>query len=80
MRIVREAPGEHTLYIEPELPLEVRDDPEEATLLNAIAITRKIEAWIEADPEQWGWIHRRWKSQPTPDEAARKHIVEGAGA
>jgi KDO2-lipid IV(A) lauroyltransferase len=79
MRIVREKPGEHTVYIEPELPMEIRNDPDESTLVNAIVITRKIEGWIRANPEQWGWIHRRWKSQPTPDEAARKYAVEGVG-
>ncbi|MHC5108597.1 MAG: lysophospholipid acyltransferase family protein [Planctomycetota bacterium] len=35
--------------------------------------TRAIEAFVRADPEQYLWIHRRWKSQP-----GRKRKKKGA--
>lgn len=25
-------------------------------------VNRRIGAWVEADPEQWFWFHRRWRS------------------
>ena len=28
------------------------------------AMTREIEGWVRARPEQWLWMHRRWKTQP----------------
>lgn len=31
-------------------------------------ITKRLEARIENTPEQWFWIHRRWKSQPKVSE------------
>jgi KDO2-lipid IV(A) lauroyltransferase len=28
-------------------------------------LTRVIEGWIREYPDQWLWIHRRWKTQPS---------------
>jgi KDO2-lipid IV(A) lauroyltransferase len=36
-------------------------------------LTTEIESWVRARPEQWLWMHRRWKTQPRPAaEAARE--------
>jgi KDO2-lipid IV(A) lauroyltransferase len=31
-------------------------------------LTRQIEEWVRETPEQWLWMHRRWKTRP-PGEA-----------
>jgi KDO2-lipid IV(A) lauroyltransferase len=32
-------------------------------------LTRQIEEWVRETPEQWLWMHRRWKTRP-PEETA----------
>lgn len=49
-----------------EAPLELPDDETEATAL----MTRAIEAQVRRVPEQWVWMHRRWRRQPEPSGAA----------
>lgn len=46
-----------------ELPRPAGRDEAAVTQLTA-AFTRGIEAQIRAHPEQWVWMHERWKSPP----------------
>jgi KDO2-lipid IV(A) lauroyltransferase len=31
------------------------------TLALMIAVNAQLEGWIRARPEQWFWLHRRWR-------------------
>lgn len=33
--------------------------------------TRILDKWIRRHPEQWFWMHRRWKTQPPAEKAVR---------
>ncbi len=41
-----------------------RADPEEEIAVNTANFTRRIEQYIRRYPEQWLWVHRRWKTRP----------------
>ena len=62
-RIHRVAPSVHQVVIE---PLEVPDDPDadERSRRLTAAATAAIEAAIRAHPEEWVWMHERWRRQP----------------
>ncbi|HEV2178025.1 MAG TPA: lysophospholipid acyltransferase family protein [Candidatus Sulfopaludibacter sp.] len=41
-----------------------RENPEEEILANTANFTRLIEDYIRRYPDQWLWVHRRWKTRP----------------
>ena len=63
--IERLADGTHRGRIEPALALP--DDPTAATAL----MTARIEAQIRRVPEQWVWLHRRWRRAPESNSGSR---------
>ncbi len=38
-------------------------------------LTEVLERQIRAAPEQWLWLHRRWKLRPPPEEALRLELL-----
>jgi KDO2-lipid IV(A) lauroyltransferase len=60
--VVRQPDDSHTIVFEPQMPLEEGKDTDETIRLNIQRITNIIESYIRRYPQQWGWIHRRWKS------------------
>lgn len=60
----REPGGQHVLRFENELPPVEHADANEAILLNTRAYNRALERMIVRRPEQWWWVHRRWKPWP----------------
>jgi KDO2-lipid IV(A) lauroyltransferase len=57
----READGTHVLRFEEALPLSEDDDAEAAIRANARAYNAVLERLVLRHPEQWFWVHRRWK-------------------
>ncbi|MFZ5801463.1 MAG: lysophospholipid acyltransferase family protein [Candidatus Omnitrophota bacterium] len=64
MFIVREKDDTHRIIIEPALHIEEKDNNEATIRHNISRITKIIETYIRRYPQEWGWIHRRWKSRP----------------
>lgn len=54
----------YTLRFGPEVPIPHTGDAA-ADILEATArCTSEIETWVRRYPDQWLWIHRRWKTRP----------------
>ena len=62
--IVREPQDTHKIIFEPALNIVAGSNSEETVLINIHRLTDIIESYIRRYPAEWGWIHRRWKSQP----------------
>jgi len=56
--------GDHLVTLEPAVPLVRTGALERDVEANTARFTEVIERQIRAHPEQWFWVHRRWKSQP----------------
>ncbi len=39
-------------------------------------LTTIIEGWVRENPEQWLWLHRRWKTLPPPASSGSEHAGE----
>jgi KDO2-lipid IV(A) lauroyltransferase len=61
------ADGRYRLLYQPELEWERSGDRGADTAALTQRLTSAIEAWVRATPEQWLWMHRRWKTQPGGD-------------
>ena len=54
----------YVLHFGPELALERSGDNDADVKANTALFTRTLEAYIRRYPEQWLWVHRRWKTRP----------------
>jgi len=59
-----EAEGRYVLHFGPELKFARTGDPQADILAATQQCTSAIESWIRRYPDQWLWIHRRWKTRP----------------
>ena len=62
--IIRHPDDTHTIKIEPILKLERGEDYQAHLHTTLQKITAIIERYIREYPQEWTWIHRRWKSRP----------------
>jgi KDO2-lipid IV(A) lauroyltransferase len=56
--------GDHHVALEPVLPLVRTGQLDRDVESNTARFTEVIERHVRAHPEQWFWVHRRWKTQP----------------
>ncbi len=52
------------MHVLPEITLEITGDEEVDLVRNTQNFTRYIEKAVREHPEQWVWMHERWKTKP----------------
>jgi KDO2-lipid IV(A) lauroyltransferase len=58
----------YVLHFGEELPVVCTGDGEGDALTNTAAFTAVIERYVRQYPQQWLWMHRRWKTRPAGEE------------
>lgn len=60
----RAADGKFDLHYLPVVPLADSGDPTKDDWENTQRFTKEIERFVREAPEQWFWVHNRWKHKP----------------
>lgn len=62
---VRGPDGRYTIMFEPEVPIVRTGDMERDCAENTARFNEVIERQVRLHPEQWLWLHERWRTRPT---------------
>lgn len=60
--IVRQPDGTHRIVVKPEIPLVQTGNLKDDIRQNTANVNFAIEEIVRQYPEQWLWMHRRWKT------------------
>lgn len=64
---IRQPDDRHLVYISPAVQPEPTDDFERDVKHYTTQMLKHLETYIYKYPEQWLWLHNRWKTQPLED-------------
>lgn len=59
----------YRLRFEPEVELVRTGNGEADVAENTARFTLLIEQWVRAHPDQWLWVHKRWKTRPLGEKS-----------
>jgi KDO2-lipid IV(A) lauroyltransferase len=69
--VVRMDDGRYRFIFEEEVELVRTGDREQDVLINTQKYTRIIEDTVRKYPDQWLWVHQRWKTVPAGEYPPR---------
>jgi len=69
----REPNGHHVITVERGIMVEKTDDRAADVKRVTQLVSDRLEAWIRRYPEEWFWLHDRWKS--LREEANEKGVL-----
>ena len=58
----RQKDGTHKIYVEDPFTLVKSGNKKEDALRNTALFNANLEKWIRKYPDQWLWLHKRWKT------------------
>jgi len=58
--------GRHAVHFEGPLSVPDTGDRDRDVLAFVQDLNDRLERWVREVPEQWYWLHRRWKTRPEP--------------
>ena len=64
---IRQPNDQHHVYISPPIHLKPSGDTETDVIEYTTLLIKELEKYIQKYPEQWLWLHNRWKTQPKHD-------------
>ncbi len=70
--------GRHRVIFEGPLRVPDTGDRERDVLAFVQDLNDRLERWVRAHPEQWYWLHRRWKTRPPAGAAGAPGAGVGA--
>jgi KDO2-lipid IV(A) lauroyltransferase len=73
---IRAADGQLTIHIQPPLEMVRTKDLRADVQANTQVITQAVERAVRDHPEQWFWVHKRWKKyypELYPEYSARRN-------
>ncbi len=67
--LVRDGSGQFILHSQPALDTKTLQGSLQTKIKTVVSFyTQAVEGMVRAYPEQWFWLHKRWKSRPKGEE------------
>jgi len=73
--ITRLPDGRHRITIDPPIAMTRTANLADDLTVNTARLTAVIETQIRRAPEQWVWMHRRWKTRPAAQVTSSEHAM-----
>lgn len=70
VRCVLQPSGRYRMVYEPPVEWTRTDRPDDDIAALTQQLTSIVEGWVRETPEQWLWLHRRWKTRPSLETPA----------
>jgi Kdo2-lipid IVA lauroyltransferase/acyltransferase len=80
VNLFRSGRNEYVCIMTPEIPIPRGLDREKTIEKITADVTARLEGFIRDHPEQWMWLHARWKTKPENEKAEEETEEEIASA